>query len=399
MKRLFHIATDEEVKGGRSVDIYYVRTKQILDAKGLDKVRVVMEFSTGDLPRNWPWGILCGVEEEAHLLEGYPFNVYSMPEGSVFYARDYGGLREPVLIVEGSYSKLAPLETAAIGLLCQASGVATAAARIRKILGFEKFIASFGIRRMHPSIAPMIDRAAYIGGFDGVSGVLGAELIGMSPVGTMPHPLIIVMGGQVEAWRAFDEVMPEEVPRICLVDTFYDEKTESLMAAEALGDKLYGVRLDTPGSRKGDFAEIIREVRWELDLRGYRKVKIMVSGGINDENVKKLSEAGAEAFGVGTWVSNAPTIDFGGDLVEVEGKPMAKRGKLAGMKQVWRCRECLTDKILPFKSPAPQCPRCGGRTEGMLKPLLLNGEIVAKIPTPMETRSYVIEQLKKLPPL
>jgi nicotinate phosphoribosyltransferase len=212
----------------------------------------------------------------------------------------------------------------------------------------------------------------------------------------MPHALIIMFGNQVEAWKAFDEVISSDVPRVALVDTYYDEKIESIMAAEALKDRLHGVRLDTPGSRKGNFVEIIREVRWELDVRGYKNVKIFVSGGLDEEKVKVLSEAGAEAFGVGTAVSNAPTVDFAMDIIELEGRLVAKRGKLGGKKQVWRCPECLVDAVLPFNLPKPECAECGGETEPMLKPLIEGGKIVAELPKPKEIRGYVLEQIKKL---
>jgi len=318
-----------------------------------------------------------------------------MPEGSIFYYEDYCGIREPIMRIEGSYGDFCIYETPLLGILCQSSGIATRAARIKKAAG-SKPVISFGIRRMHPALSPLIDRAAYIGGFDGVSSLTGARAAGTKPVGTMPHALIVVFGNQVEAWKAFDEIMPEEVPRIALVDTYYDEKTEAIMAAEALRDRLYGVRLDTPSSRKGDFAEIVREVRWELDIRGYRNVKIFVSGGLNEEKIRVLSEAGADAFGVGTYVSNAPTIDFAMDIVEIDGKICAKRGKLGGRKEVWRCPECLIDVVLPTGVEQPKCPRCGGKTERMLKPLIENGKIVAELPKPEKIRSYVLEQLEKI---
>ena len=393
--RLFHYATDEEIKKGETTDIYFSRTKQVIEAKKLDKLRALAEVTPGKLPSEWPWGILCGIEEEAHLFEGCNVNVYAMPEGSVFYYTDHRGIREPVMFIEGPYGEYCLLETPMLGLICQASGTATRAARIKKVAG-EKFVMAFGIRRMHPALSPMLDRAAYIGGFDGVSSLKGAEAIGAEPTGTMPHALIIAFGDQVKAWKAFDEIMPPDVPRVALVDTYFDEKAESIMAAEALEDRLYGVRLDTPGSRKGNFAELVREVRWELDVRGYQLVKIFVSGGLNEESVKVLSEAGAEGFGVGTSVSNAPTVDFAMDIIELEGKLVAKRGKLGGKKQVWRCPKCLVDTVQLFKFPQPNCPECGGKTQPMLKPLIEKGKIVAKLPKPSEIRRYVLEQVKKL---
>jgi len=393
--RRFYIATDDEIKHGLTTDIYFERTRIILDKYGLTDRIVSMEVTCGKLPRGWPWAILCGVEEVLKLLEGYPVDVYGLREGTLFTSNDIKGIRVPVMRVEGPYGRFCFLETPLLGLLCQATGVATMAARIRKKAG-DRLVIGFGIRRMHPALAPMIDRASYIGGVDGVSSIIGAEAAGIKPMGTMPHALIIIFEDQVKAWKAFDEVLPQDIPRIALVDTFYDEKVEAIMAAEALGSRLTGVRLDTPSSRKGSFAEIVREVRWELNIRGYRNVKIVVSGGIDDENIDELIEAGADGFGVGTSISNAPTVDFAMDIVEVEGKPIAKRGKFSGRKDVWRCPECLKIDVEPIGSSRPICLSCGMEMENILEPLLIDGRIVADLPPPSDIRSYVLKQLSKI---
>ncbi len=395
---MFHVASDEEIKSGQTTDIYFARTRQVLKAKKLDKTMVVAEVTCNNLPRDWPWGVLCGIDEVAKLFEGRSIDVYTMPEGSVFHPNDNRGMRVPIIVIEGPYGEFCELETPLLGLICQASGVATMAARLRKIVGDKPLIA-FGIRRAHPALSPMLDRASYIGGFDGVSSLAGAKAIGKEPMGTMPHSMIIAFGDQVKAWRAFDEVMPPGVPRIALVDTYFDEKAESIMAAETLGKRLYGVRLDTPSSRKGNFSEIVREIRWELDARSYEQVKIMVSGGIDDDNIKELADAGADGFGVGTSLSNAPTIDFAMDIVELEGKPVAKRGKLGGRKHVWRCPNCMTDVVLPAQKPKPKCPSCGGKSSPILIPMLEKGKIVAKLPSVDEIRAHVLAQLERLPQL
>lgn len=393
--RIFNVATDEEIKNGGTTDIYFVRTSKVLRAKGLEGTRVVAEVTTGGLPEGWPWGVLCGLDEVAKLFEGCPVDVYAMPEGTIFRPQDYYGNKIPVIFIDGPYGQFCELETPLLGLICQASGVATMAARLRK-LAWKKLLVSFGIRRAHPALSPMIDRASYIGGFDGVSSLAGAKKIGKEPMGTMPHALIVVFGDQVKAWKAFDQVMPRDVNRVALVDTYYDEKAESIMAAEALGKKLWGVRLDTPGSRRGDFSEIIKEVRWELNIRGHRHVKIIVSGGINDKNITELVQAGADGFGIGTALSNAPTIDFAMDIIEMGGKPVAKRGKLGGRKQVWRCQSCLTDVVLPARAHAPKCPACGRETSALLLPLIKAGIIVTGSISVDEIRSYVMKQLRKV---
>jgi nicotinate phosphoribosyltransferase len=382
----FHIAHEDEIKAGKTTDVYFIRTKKILKAKGIHK-KVFADVSTTSLPKGWKWGVLAGIEEVAKLLEGLPVNVYAMPEGTIFHPY------EPVLQIEGYYKEFGIYETALLGMLSQASGIATAALRVKIAANF-KPVYSFGIRHMHPAIAPMIDRAAFIGGCDGVSGVLGAELIGEKPVGTMPHALILVVGDQVKAWEYFDEVVEKEVPRVALVDTLCDEKFEALMAAEALGERLNAVRLDTPSSRRGNFKRIIEEVRWELDIRGYKHVKIFLSGGLDEESIRELVDV-ADAFGVGGSIASAKPIDFSLDIVEVEGKPITKRGKLSGRKQVWRCENGHYIKTLTSEE-LDECPVCKGKVEPLLKPLIKDGKIVAKLPSAKEIRKYVLEQAEKL---
>ncbi|TMI49467.1 nicotinate phosphoribosyltransferase [Candidatus Bathyarchaeota archaeon] len=393
--RKFHIATEEEIKKAETSDVYFDRTKEILEKEGLSGIHVTAEITTGSLPKNWEYGILAGVEEAAHLLEGLNIRVRSFPEGTLFRPVDSSGVREPVMVIEGRYLDFCLYETPLLGLLCQASGIATMASRVRRAAG-TKTVFSFGIRRAHPALAPMIDRACYIGGFDAVSSMIGAKLLSKNPTGTMPHSLIIAIGDQVRAWKSFDKYMPKDVPRIALVDTYCDEKTEAIMAAETLGKALYGVRLDTPSSRRGNFAEIVKEVRWELDSRGFKEVKIFVSGGLDDESVGLLSATGADGFGVGTSVSNAPSVDFAMDIVEKEGRSVAKRGKLGGKKEVWRCDRCLLDNVLLEGVPSPSCSNCGGKTRPLLVRLLESGRPTSPLPTSDKIREQVIDQLEKL---
>ncbi|WP_297463226.1 nicotinate phosphoribosyltransferase [Thermococcus sp.] len=381
----FYIAHEGDIKAGRTTDVYFLRTKKILEEKGVRK-KVFADVATTSLPHGWKWGVLAGIEEVAKLLEGLPVNVYAMAEGTIFHPY------EPVLQIEGFYEEFGIYETALLGMLSQASGIATASLRVKMAANF-KPVYSFGIRHMHPAIAPMIDRSAFIGGCDGVSGILGAEMIGEKPVGTMPHALIITVGDQVTAWKYYDEVMPPEVPRTALVDTFCDEKFESLVAAEVLGRRLDAVRLDTPGSRRGNFRKIIEEVRWELNLRGYDWVKIFVSGGLNEESIREIVDV-ADAFGVGSAIASAKPVDFSLDIVEVEGKPLTKRGKLSGRKQIYRCENGHYHRV-PADKKLERCPICGAEVEPLLKPLIENGEIVAELPKAREIREYVLEQAKR----
>ena len=381
-----HTATWKEVKEGLVTDIYFVRTKQILEAKGID-VPVRAEVVAKGLPSNWPWAVLAGVEECAELLKDLPVDVRMMKEGTLF------GAQQPVMEISGKYLDFGQYETTVLGLVCQASGIATMAARCKKAAG-KKEVISFGARRMHPTITPLVERNAYIGGCDGVATVLAARLIGKDPVGTMPHALILIMGDTVKATRAFDEVIESRVRRVSLIDTFNDEKIEALNVAGELGDKLYAVRLDTPGSRRGDFLEIMEEVRWELDLRGYKHVKLFLSGGIDEMDIARYNLL-ADAYGVGTAISNAPVVDFSMDIIEVDGHPLAKRGKMSGSKRVLQCKECLKTRVCPVQERSGRCS-CGGLEEEILVPFVSKGDLHYPLPEPSQIREFVLQQLSKV---
>ncbi len=382
----FYIACEKDILDGVVTDVYFVRTCDIVRKKGVDK-RVRMELHVYNLPRGYEWAVYAGLEEALYLLKDKPLTVYSLPEGTLFRNK------EPLMVVEGYYSDISVYETPLLGIIRHYTSIATKAARLKR-LAMDKKILFFGLRALHPAIAPMADRAAYIGGVDAVSGYASKKYLGVEPVGTMPHALVIVFGDQVEAWKAFDEVVEESVPRIMLVDTFYDERIEALMAVKALGDRVDGVRLDTPSSRRGNMRAIVEEVRWILDLHGYRDVKIVVSGGIGEKELVELRDI-VDAFGIGTSIAFPKSIDISMDIVEVEEngewKPVSKRGKLPGMKQLWRKRPGLNDLVLPWGEKAPE------GYKPMLVKYMENGRLVRKLPSLEEIRKYVLEQLSEIP--
>ena len=384
----FYVADFEEVKAGKISDVYFVRTREVLTRKNIHK-RVTAEFVVKHFPGHYPWAVFAGLEEVLALLEGLPITVKAIPEGTLFFEND------PVMVIEGDYLDFGVYETAVLGLICQASGIATKAARDRLAAG-ERTLLSFGARRMHPSIAPMIERNAYIGGCDGVAVIGSAERIGIPPSGTVPHALMLLMGDTLKAMLAYDEVLDPKIPRIALIDTFQDEKFESIRIAEAMGDRLFGVRLDTPGSRRGNFAEIIKEVRWELDMRGFQHVKIFVSGGLDEDSIAALRPY-VDGFGVGTSLSSATVLDYAMDIVCIEGEPIAKRGKLSGCKQYLRCEDCLRSVVLPEGQKPPERCECGGALQPALKTVIDQGKVVADRPSAKEIRAYVLEQLQRVP--
>ena len=313
----------EDVLSGETADIYFARTIEILRHEGLNPVATMEVFTSRA-------GMLCGIEEvKALLAKVLPVDkreVWALNEGESM------DKKEVVLRIKAPYQSYGLYETAICGILAHSSGWATAAREcVAAARGIP--IISFGARHVHPSIAGVLDYAAIVGGCAGCSSIVGAKLVGIEPAGTMPHALIIVMGDTVKATIAFDKYMPPEVPRVSLVDTFKDEAEESLRVAQALGEKLNSVRLDTPGERGGVTADLIKEVRVKLDLAGFNKVKIFVSGGVDPERITHFLESGApvDGFGVGSYISGAKPIDFAADLREIEGKPIAKRGRIPGI--------------------------------------------------------------------
>ncbi|BCB96352.1 nicotinate phosphoribosyltransferase [Dissulfurispira thermophila] len=390
---MFHTADHNDILSGKIADVYFERTLRILKAKGINPT-VKAEFIAKAFPGEYQWAVFAGLEEALYLLKNLPVKVRAMEEGTIFYPY------EPVMEIEGKYQDFCVYETAILGLICQASGIATKAARFKKLAG-DRPVISFGARRMHPVLAPMIERNAYIGGCDGVAVVKSGEIIGEDPMGTMPHALIICMGSTVDAIKAYDEVLEPKFKRVALIDTFLDEKFECLNVAEAVGDRLFAVRFDTPGSRRGNFYRILEECRWELDIRGYKHIKFYVSGGIREEDITVLNPV-VDGYGIGTSISNAPVIDYAMDIMEVEGKPLAKRGKWSGSKRVLRCPACSRRIIAPLKchESAVQTQEirceCGRIFEDILITVLDNGKYLIDMPSHKEIRNFVLKQLKAI---
>lgn len=385
----FSSASHEDILAGKASDVYFERS---LDAASRVKheARVAAEFTvSGPLDT---WVNFTGLNEVLALLEGKNVDVYAIPEGMIVNSRDSHGNPVPFLRIEGNYDDFGEFETAILGFICQSSGISTYSAKVRDVLGDTPFF-SFGIRRMHPAISPMIDRAAFIGGADGVSGILGGELIGQKPVGTMPHALALIFGDD-KSWEMTVEKAGKEGVKTVLIDTFMDEKFAAIKAASMFPNLDY-IRLDTPSSRRGNFANLVREVRWELDLRGYRNVKIMVSGGLKLENLQELKEAGAASFGVGTSISSAKPYDFAMDIVELNGKPLAKRGKYSGTKNILRCTKCRNHLTVPLGKEIDRC-ECGGEMVSLLEKFITGGKIIESYENPVQLRKKTLRELEFL---
>ena len=355
----FDVVGPDAISEGRATDAYFDRTMEALEHAGKNP-QVVAEVSADQFPTG-EFAVLEGLKDAAHLLEGHPVDVDALPEGQLF---DHG----PVMRIEGRYREFARFETALLGFLSHPTGIATNALRARRAAP-NSTVLSFGSRHVHPSLGAMVERSALLGGLDGISNVAAGEVIGREAGGTMPHALVICFGrgNQEDAWRAFDEAVGPDVPRVALCDTYSDEVEEAIRAVEAV-DGLDSIRLDTTSSRRGDFRRIVQEVRWELDARGYEDVGIFLSGGLDPETLRRLRDV-ADGFGVGGYVSNADPKDFALDIVAIDGEPVAKRGKLSGKKAVYRTSAGGHEVGLAAR-PGPT------DAESLFEPLLRDGEIV-----------------------
>ena len=312
----------DSILSGHASDVYFLRTKYIMEMEDLNPIVSMEVFPNAD-------GVLCGIKEVINLLRQV------LPEDAEVWALEESTLmqsKEVVLRITAPYRSFVLYETAYLGILAHESGWATAARACVQAAGDIPII-SFGARHVHPSVAPYMEYAAVVGGCIGCATTAGAELAGITPSGTIPHALCLVMGDTVKATQAFDRHISPDVRRIALVDTFKDEAEESLRVAQALGDHLWGVRLDTPRERGRVTPDLVQEVRVRLDQAGFEQVKIVVSGGIDPARIHLFRErkAPVDAFGVGSAIAGAPPIDFTADIKEIEGRPVAKRGRIPGL--------------------------------------------------------------------
>ncbi len=313
-----------QVLAGDIADVYLLRTRQVMEAEGLNPKATMEIFPHRD-------GLLCGMREVEALLRE------ALPKGAEAWALDEGetiSQREVMLRINAPYLSYALYETAILGILAHESGWAQAAREcVEAAQGVP--VVSFGARHVHPLSAPYMDYAAIVGGCASGSTPLGSRIAGKEPSGTMPHAMIICFGDTVKAAVAFDKHVEPDVPRIVLVDTFLDEPEEALRVAETLGERLQAVRLDTPSERGGVTPELVKETRARLDQAAFGHVRLFVSGGVTPNRSRHFLSSGApvDGFGVGSYITSAQPNDFTADLKEVEGKPIAKRGRIPGITE------------------------------------------------------------------
>lgn len=330
---VFHLPV-ERMRAGYYSDKYFTRAREILLADG-SRPRVTMQVFA-----KTP-AFLGGIDEAIAILKLCAIE-WSELEVSALYDGDPIEPWETVLSIEGPYDAFAHLETLYLGVLARRTRVGTNTRRVVEAAK-PKEVMFFPARHDHWLVQTGDGYAAHIAGAIGVSTDAQASWWGTEGVGTVPHALIAAYGGDtVLATRRFAEYMDPGVRLVTLVDFDNDCVGTSLAVARALGERLYGVRIDTSEMlvdksvvpQMGRFRpsgvcpQLVSNVRTALDQAGFQRVKIVVSGGFSVEKIQEFARLGVpvDAYGVGSSLFQG-RFDFTADVVRREGKPCAKVGR------------------------------------------------------------------------
>ena len=334
----------ERMRDGYYSDQYFNLTRDLLIEEGRHPHVLMQVFQKEQ-------SILGGVDEAIAVLKQCAGR--RLPDGDwedgwdslvvrALYEGDEIAPYQTVMTIEGDYSLFAHLETVYLGCMARRTLVMrNVASVVRAAAG--KPILFFPARHDHWLVQTGDGWAAHVAGAIGVSTDAQASWWGGRGVGTVPHGLIAAYGGDtVTAATAFAARYYGEMNITVLVDFDNDSVQTALDVASALGDRLWGVRLDTSErlvdralqevpnqeAHHGVTPLLAQRVRRALDLGGYEHVRIVVSGGFNPAKITAFEAAGApvDAYGVGSSLLRGSN-DFTADVVRVDGRPAAKAGR------------------------------------------------------------------------
>jgi nicotinate phosphoribosyltransferase len=321
----------EKMREGYYADVYFNFARETLLADGRHP-RVVMQVFQKKQ------AVLGGMDEAIAVLKlcSHDWDALTV---HALYDGDEISPYETVMTIEGDYTLFAHLETVYLGVLARRTLVST---NVRQVVAAAngKPILFFPARHDHHRVQTGDGYAAHVAGAIGVSTEAQASWWGGRGVGTVPHALIASYGGDtVAAARAFAGRYAGTMNVTVLVDFTNDSVRTAVEVADALGDDLWGVRLDTSealvdtaleaaGGPPGVNPELVRLVRAALDEAGHERVRIVASGGFTAEKIAAFEEAGVpvDAYGVGSSLVRGSN-DFTADVVMVDGRPCAKVGR------------------------------------------------------------------------
>jgi nicotinate phosphoribosyltransferase len=403
-------------------DLYQLNMLQAYFDHG-DTETAVFEFFFRKLPARRGFLIAAGLEQVLDYLEGLRFSaediawlaasgrfgnslldrlaefrftgdVHAMPEGSVFFPD------EPILRVTAPLPQAQLIETRIINLLHYQTLIASKAARMR-LAAPGKLLVDFGMRRAHGAEAGLLAaRASYLGGFAGTATVLAGKRFGIPIFGTMAHSFIEAHDDELSAFEMFARSRPDNLT--ILIDTYDTEagarKVVSLAPRlRTRGMSIRAVRLDS-----GDLLALSKNVRRILDEGGLKEVNIFASGGLDEDSLKHLLEAGApiDGFGMGTSLttsSDVPALDCVYKLQEYAGLPRRKQstGKATwpGRKQVWR--RFGADGRMRSDVLSLETDQASG--EALIHPVMRAGRRLAPSPPLAQSRARAEHGLAHLP--
>jgi nicotinate phosphoribosyltransferase len=339
---IFRLPVDR-IRAGYYSDAYFVLTKSLLEAEG-EHPRVTLQvFQKHD-------SILGGIDEaiavlktcSGHAENGGWINGWDQLDVHALHEGDRIAPRESVMTIEGDYTLFAHLETVYLGSLARRSLIMR---NVREVVEAAqgKQILYFPARHDHWLVQTGDGWSAHVAGSVGVSTDAQASWWGGRGVGTVPHGLIAAYGGDtVKAAQRFADRFHQEMNITVLVDFENDSVKTALEVSEALGPKLWGVRLDTSEqlvdrslfdemggyTPTGVNPRLVEKVRGALDAAGFTDVRIVVSGGFNAPRIRAFEAAGVpvDAYGVGSSLIRGEN-DFTADVVLLDGRPTAKVGR------------------------------------------------------------------------
>ena len=383
----------------------------------------VFEFFVRKLPSRRGFLMAAGLEQALQFLENLHFSaeeigwlastrrfdkslldqltnfrftgdVHAMPEGRIFFAN------EPILRVTAPMPQAQLVETRLINLLHFQTLIASKAARM-VLAAPTKLLVDFGLRRAHGAEAGlMAARASYIAGFTGTATMLAEQAFGIPTYGTMAHSFVEAYNTETAAFESFAHSRPQNLT--LLIDTYDTETAARKVVALAPRLATKGVRIAAVRLDSGDLIPLARSVRGILDGGGLSYVSIFASGGLDEDYLTEIVQAGApiDGFGIGTSLttsSDAPALDCAYKLQEYAGQPRRKRssGKATwpGRKQVWR--RYGSDGRLVGDTLSTESDSHPG--EQLVEPVMKDGRRVRPAPTLAEIRVRAKHDLERLP--
>jgi nicotinate phosphoribosyltransferase len=326
----------------------------------------------------------------ADYLSSYRFggDVDGYPEGELYFPYS------PILTVRGSFADAVVLETLVLSVLNHDCAVASAAARFVTAAG-DRPVIEMGSRRTHEHAAVASARAAYLGGFSATSNLAAGRRYGIATTGTAAHAFTLVHDDELTAFTS--QVKTLGAATTLLVDT-YDITRGIALAVQAGGPGLGAIRIDS-----GDLGVLAHQARAQLDALGCSNTKIVVSGDLDEHSIAALAVAPVDSYGAGTAVvvgSGAPTAGLVYKLVEVDGRPVAKRSAdkatQGGRKTAWRRFRATGTATEEIVSAAPE-HRPDEADRPLQRPLMRDGRAVDGLPSLDDSRAHLARARVTLP--